>query len=547
MRALRQGADIVAAAATAYGQILFCQSAASGLILLLAMLVIAPCAGAMSTLACLVATISGRLLRLPAVAWHAGLYGYAGALTGLFWGGLFASSPRTWAVLLIAAAMAAPLTWLAHQLLTPRGVPTLALPALLLAWAGRLVLEPATATAAEQGHWALIEGVLVAGACAVYSRLLALAVVVGAAAGLVVSGWLAGAPNAGIIWNAVPTAAALGAVFFPWSRGSVALAGAGAAAAGALWWLAQARWIAAVLPPLIAPFCAVTIGVILAARSGMRRVPAMPPPLPLTRIATPEDAHADWRARRRLGELIAGAERICVLTGAGVSTAAGLPDVRGPGGLATRTRRVTLTDFIGSPQARAASWQEEETFFRLVRRAAPAAIHHALVELWRHGRLTAVITQNVDGLHQAAGLPDDVVIELHGAIREAVCLDCGRAIPRERLSPLVRLRPGALYCPSCQGLLKGGGTMFGEEVDPERLDAAFRAVLGAELLLVLGTSLVVSPASDVLAWARQLGIPVAIVNATETAGDAEAIVTLRDDVNVVVPAVLERALAGVPA
>jgi NAD-dependent deacetylase len=256
----------------------------------------------------------------------------------------------------------------------------------------------------------------------------------------------------------------------------------------------------------------------------------VPRPLRLAAVAHPEQARRAWHARRALASLLRDGRRVCVLTGAGVSTAAGLPDVRGPGGLGSRTRRITLEEFTASAAARAEYWRDEEAFFRLARDAAPAAIHHALARLWRQGRLTAVVTQNVDGLHQAAGLPDEAVVELHGSLHRAACLDCGHTVPRAPLSPRAE-RGDGIYCSMCRGLLKGGGTMFGEPVSPARLDAALRALLDADLLLVLGTTLQVAPAAEIVRWARDAGVPVAIVNATATALDADAALVLRDDVN----------------
>lgn len=141
-------------------------------------------------------------------------------------------------------------------------------------------------------------------------------------------------------------------------------------------------------------------------------------------------------------------------------------------------------------------------------------------------------------------MPAERVIELHGRIREARCLDCRRPVARASLSARVAAGAATLYCPECQGLLKGGSVMFGEPVDPTRLDAALRALLGSDLLLVLGTSLAVTPASDVVGWAREAGIPVAIVNATATPYDREADVTVTADVSAVVGDAVEELIAG---
>jgi NAD-dependent deacetylase len=282
----------------------------------------------------------------------------------------------------------------------------------------------------------------------------------------------------------------------------------------------------------VLPFNLVTVATlaVVGRVPALRRLARLPRPLRLAWLAGPEQARATERARRGLARLVQGADRICVLTGAGVSTAAGLPDVRGPGGLWLRTRLITLDEFVASAETREVYWREEEAFFDLVRRASPAPVHHALAVLGRRGRLTAVITQNVDGLHQASGLPRELVVELHGSVHAAVCLDCGEPVPRAALSPAIA-RGQSPYCTSCRGHLKGGGTMFGEPVGAGRLDAALRALLDADLLLVLGSSLLVSPAADIVRWAREAGVPTAIVNATPTGRDAAAEIVLRDNVN----------------
>jgi NAD-dependent deacetylase len=508
--------------------------------MLLGLIPLAPRAAAGAAVACTVATALARLRGYPYAEWRRGLYGYVAALTGVFWGVLFAPTWRAWLALGLAALAAPALTRQAHRLLTPQQLPALALPALVLTWAGWLVLTPA-GPAAPPGPLAQAAGFsLTLAGLAVSSRLLAITALLGTAVGLAVSAGLGGAGAAGIVGNSLPTAMALGGVFLAFSPAALLVAALGAAAAGALWWTLMVHG-ALPLPALVAPFSLVTIGVVTALRlPRLRRlVPGRPTPLPLASIGSPEAA---WRARRaqdHLYALAARARKICVLTGAGISTAAGLPDFRGPGGLWARTRDIQLADFVRSAPARAAYWQEEQRFFRLVEAASPGPAHRALAALGRQGRLSAVVTQNVDGLHRAAGLPADAVIELHGSIREAFCLDCHHVVERATLSSRVDGGHAALYCPVCQGLLKGGSVMFGERVSPARLDAALRAVLASDLLLVLGTSLLVAPASDLLRWARDAGVPIVIVNATATPYDAEAAATLAADVDSVMVDLVE--------
>jgi NAD-dependent deacetylase len=211
---------------------------------------------------------------------------------------------------------------------------------------------------------------------------------------------------------------------------------------------------------------------------------------------------------------------------------------------------VTLDAFLASADVRDRYWRAEERFLRKVEHAAPTAAHRAVAALDEAGRLAGVVTQNVDGLHQAAGVDPARVIEIHGSIRVARCVDCGETLPRTTLSGCIAIGATTLYCPSCQGLLKGGSVMFGEPVAAAKLDAVLRMLLGADLLLVLGTSLAVAPAAHMLRWAREAGIPVAIVNATPTPYDDDAEIAVTGDVDAIIAdlvADIPRAPAPAPA
>jgi NAD-dependent deacetylase len=534
--------------AAGWGQVFFSPSPTTGLCLVLGFSLLAPRAALAGAVTCAASTLVARARGYPRLPWRSGLYGYAGVLAGLYWGVLFEPSSVAWLMLLLAGLVAAPLTRLAHRLLTRREIPTLALPALALLWLSGVFLAPAAPVPPTAAGWQLAGWGIIAAGLALHSRLLVSAAVAGAGIGLAASASLVGRIEPGLISNSVATAMALGAVYLPFSVGSLALGGLGAAMAGALWW-AAAPAAAAGLPLLLAPFHAVTLAILgaLGVRAIRRRLPGCPAPLPLESIETPERSRAVWQARHRLHALVRGARRIGVLTGAGVSTEAGLPDVRSAFGLWLEQRGITLDEFLASTEARAEYWRQEESFFRLVRRAAPAAVHRALATFYRRGRLSAVVTQNVDGLHQAAGLPREAVIELHGNIHEARCVDCGQTAPRAPLSERIAAGSAALYCDGCQGLLKGGGLLFGEQVSPERLEAAVGAVLTADLCLVLGTSLTVAPASDLLRWARDAGVPIAIVNATPTAHDALAAVTVTAEVGTTLLDLLEDAGPDSPA
>jgi NAD-dependent deacetylase len=537
-RALREA---LTAWASGQGQVLFCESAIGGALILLAVVPLAPRAAVLSAIAGAIATAVARARDFPRSEWRRGLYSYGGALVGLFWGLLFAPTLAAHVTLAIAAALAAPLTAFAHRVLTPRGVPTLALPALVLVTIAAPFLAPAEAAAPLTPRLEIAGWVLTVVGLAIGSGFLAGAALVGVAASTVTSFVVTGAVHGGIVSNGVATAIALGAVFLPWSLGALVVAAVAAVAAGLVWWWA-APWTGAIgVPLLVWPFVAVSIVTLRALHyAAVRRlVPGRPAPLPLASVGRPERGRAGHLARRELTELVRRSPRICVLTGAGVSTAAGLPDFRGPAGLWARTGRVTIEDFLASPEVRSRYWKEEQRFFELIGRAAPTAAHRALAALAGAGRLGPVVTQNVDGLHQAAGLEPDEVIEIHGNMATAHCVDCGRSGPRAMLSARIARGADALYCEACQGLLKGGSVMFGETVPAERLDAVLRVLLGSDLLLVLGTSLAVAPAAHMLQWAREAGIPVAIVNASPTPYDRDAAVAVTGDVDAIITDLVE--------
>lgn len=545
-RGLRRALDVGRAEAAAYGQIFFCRSPLSGLCFLAGLTALAPTAAwagaAGGGLATLVACARGY----PAGAWRSGLYGYTGVLAGLFFGTLFAPDLTAGLVLALLAAASAPLTRTAHRILTPHELPTLVLPALCLVWLATPFLEPAAATPPVGTATQIVGWSLLLAGLAVHSRLGAFAAVIGAGVGFGMSRILLGPIEPWLLSNTVLTAVALGGVFLPWSGATMGVAAFGAGAAGLLWWLTSPTLGAWGLPPLVAPFHVVTVIILCATRfRAIRRwLPGLPTPLPLATVGRPEDGRASCRTRRQLHDLVREAGRLVVLTGAGVSTAAGLPDFQDAFGLWNGQGRITVDDFLSSAAVRESHWLEEERFFHRVQRASPTETHRALFSLYRHGRLTAVITQNVDGLHQAAGLPPASAIELHGNIHQARCVDCGRTVARATLSAQIATGVTTLYCDRCQGLLTGGSLLLGERVEPGRLEAALRAVLSSDLLLVLGTSLAVAPASDLLQWARTAGIPVAMVNASPTPYDSQVTVKVTADVGPVLCDLLEDAVLG---
>ncbi|WP_435875675.1 NAD-dependent protein deacetylase [Nonomuraea jabiensis] len=251
----------------------------------------------------------------------------------------------------------------------------------------------------------------------------------------------------------------------------------------------------------------------------------------------------------RLAGLVAGGG-VAVLSGAGLSTESGIPDYRGPTGRARRAEPMTYQRFVGSAQARQRYWARSHVGWRQIGQARPNAGHRAVAELERRGLLAGIVTQNVDGLHQAAGARR--VIELHGGLDRVVCLSCRERTPRAELERRLRaanpeweaagarINPDGdavltdaqvagfqvVDCAACGGVLKPDVVFFGENVPRPRVDECFALVAGARLLLVLGSSLTVRSGLRFVTKAASLGIPIAIVNQGETGGDADASLTL---------------------
>jgi NAD-dependent SIR2 family protein deacetylase len=246
-----------------------------------------------------------------------------------------------------------------------------------------------------------------------------------------------------------------------------------------------------------------------------------------------------------------GAGRVVVLSGAGLSTESGIPDYRGPTGALRRTQPMTYQAFVGSPEARRRYWARSYLGWRQIAAARPNAGHEAVAALQQRGALSGIITQNVDGLHQAAGARD--VIELHGGLDSVVCLSCGirdtRASLDERLraanpdfaAAIEQVNPdgdvelsdaeldafvpvGCRYCRS--DLVKPDVVFFGENVPPPRVAACFALVEAASALLVLGSSLAVLSGLRFVRRAAAIGLPIAIVNQGATRGDDLATIKL---------------------
>lgn len=234
---------------------------------------------------------------------------------------------------------------------------------------------------------------------------------------------------------------------------------------------------------------------------------------------------------------IRSARSTVALTGAGMSTESGIPDFRGPDGVWTRDPRAERLSNIGYYVADAAV--RRESWVRRLEHPAwgaePNAAHRALAALEAAGRLELLVTQNIDGLHQIAGSKH--VVELHGHLRTASCLECGHQTTLDEVWPLAEQGQVA-RCETCGGLMKPDVILFGEPLPYDALRAAQEAALFCDVLISIGTSLEVEPASDLPHLARRSGSRVIIINRQPTIADKIADVTIHDDVATVLPAIV---------
>jgi NAD-dependent protein deacetylase/lipoamidase len=237
---------------------------------------------------------------------------------------------------------------------------------------------------------------------------------------------------------------------------------------------------------------------------------------------------------------LTGARRITVLTGAGISTDSGIPDFRGPQGVWTRDpdaeKLATLQHYVADPEVRRRAWQQ--------RRSSPAwdarpnAGHAALVDLERQGRLRALVTQNIDGLHQRAGSSPDLLIEVHGTLHEVACLGCGERTTMRSALDRVEAGEADPACLTCGGILKSATISFGQLLDAEVIGAASRAAADCDVFLAVGTSLTVHPVAGLTEIAAANGARVVVANAQPTPYDELADLVVREPIGSALPRLL---------
>lgn len=251
-------------------------------------------------------------------------------------------------------------------------------------------------------------------------------------------------------------------------------------------------------------------------------------------MATPPDETAVDMAQA----LVESARMVTVLTGAGMSTASGIPDFRGPQGLWTRdpsaSRMFDIDAYIADRDLRVQAWKNRRDHPAWT--ARPNAAHLAIAGWESRGRVRAVITQNIDGLHQAAGSGVRApVIEVHGSLHNTICLDCGDRQPMRATLERIEAGEDDPPCLACGGMLKSDTISFGQSLDRQVLDSAMRAVRETDVLIAAGTSLQVNPVASLVPMAWQAGVRVVICNAEETPYDSLAEVVVRDPLEQAMP------------
>ncbi|MBC2715517.1 MAG: sigma factor regulator FecR [Desulfobacteraceae bacterium] len=241
----------------------------------------------------------------------------------------------------------------------------------------------------------------------------------------------------------------------------------------------------------------------------------------------------------QLAEKLAQGKKNVVFTGAGISTESGISDYRSKGGIWDRFKPIYFDEFMSSENARIEYWRRKCELYEQLDDAAPNAAHNALSELNHKGLLELVITQNIDGLHQRAGLPDDKVIELHGNTTRVRCMSCDAIVPLNKTLDRIKSGEPAPNC-SCGGYLKPDTISFGQSLREQDLSQAMRASQNCDVFLAIGSTLIVHPASLMPDIAQKQGAFLAIVNLSETPYDKACHLLIKGKAGEVLPMVIQQ-------
>jgi NAD-dependent deacetylase len=232
----------------------------------------------------------------------------------------------------------------------------------------------------------------------------------------------------------------------------------------------------------------------------------------------------------RLREMIDGAKRIVAFTGAGISTESGIPDFRSPGGIWTKYQPIYFDDFMSSEEMRRETWRRKFATDETMLKAEPNAGHRALAKLVEQGKMSAIITQNVDGLHQRSGVPGSKIIELHGNSTYASCLDCGHRYELEPIRKAFQADGTLPICEKCDGIVKTATISFGQAMPEIQMARAQDETMQCDLFIVIGSSLVVYPAAGFPRIAKRRGAGLVILNRDPTDQDDDADLVVHDEI-----------------
>jgi len=237
-------------------------------------------------------------------------------------------------------------------------------------------------------------------------------------------------------------------------------------------------------------------------------------------------------------KLLADSARAVVFTGAGISTESGIPDFRSPGGIWTKNQPIDFGDFISSEEMRRESWRRKFNTEHTISEAQPNAGHLAVARLVEQGKVSSVITQNIDGLHQLSGVPDEQIIELHGNATYASCLDCGQRYELAAIRVVFADSESLPVCDSCAGIIKTATISFGQAMPEQEMIRAEQESLACDLFIAIGSSLVVYPAAGFPLAAKRSGASLIILNRDATDQDEHADLVVNEEIGPTLSAVV---------
>ncbi|MBK1624816.1 SIR2 family NAD-dependent protein deacylase [Afifella marina] len=245
-----------------------------------------------------------------------------------------------------------------------------------------------------------------------------------------------------------------------------------------------------------------------------------------------------------LQRLVDDAKAIVAFCGAGISTESGIPDFRSPGGIWSKMEPITYQEFMASEEVRLEDWRRRFMLDEIYSKAEPNIAHRVLAHLVAEGRSPGVVTQNVDGLHQRAGLSPEYLVELHGNATYAHCLDCREPFTLGEVRKMIEAKGESPRCPDCGGFIKSAIISFGEAMPEHEMRRAFELANECDLMIVLGSSLVVHPAATIPLFAKQSGARLVILNREETPLDDVADIRFSGEIGALLSALFPELSGG---